>query len=302
MDAAATLRAVPVLTGGEVPVGAVLGEAAIVHHDAALFGLLQACREASVEVRPNVRATGLDIAGGRVAGLQTDGGTIAAATVVNAAGAEATAVAATFGIELAMTPVRREALVCQPSRPFMTPAVTFYRPQEGWFNQTLRGELVAGSIDPAEPEGFREDSTLAFLAADCRAAAAQGAATRRAARDPPVGRCVRLDPGPRAADRRAPWHCQASTRSPAGAAAASCSRRSRPSSRPARSPGHGVMRCSRRSIRTASPASARHRTPAVTTTSLIRTAEDLVSAPVIIVGGGIVGCSTAYFLAREGCR
>ena len=25
-----------------------------------------------------------------------------------------------------------------------------------------------------------------------------------------------------------------------------------------------------------------------------------MSAPVIIVGGGIVGCSTAYFLAREG--
>ena len=78
IDGAAALKAVPVLAGGEVPVGAVLGEAAIVHHDAALFGLLQACREAGVEVRPNVRATGLDIAAGRVAGLETDGGTIAA--------------------------------------------------------------------------------------------------------------------------------------------------------------------------------------------------------------------------------
>ncbi len=140
-----------------------LGEAAIVHHDAALFGLLQACRDAGVELRTGVRATGVDVAAGRIAGLETDGGTIAATAVVNAAGAEATAVAATFGVDLQMTPVRREALVCQPSRPFMTPAVTFYRPQEGWFNQTLRGELVAGSIDPHEPEGFREDATFRFL-------------------------------------------------------------------------------------------------------------------------------------------
>lgn len=163
VDGAAALRAVPVLQGGERPVGAVLGEAAIVHHDAALFGLLQACRDRGVELRTGVHATGIELTGGRVAGLRVTGGSITASTVVNAAGAEATAVAATFGVDLALTPVRREALVCRPSRPFMSPAVTFYRPQEGWFNQTLRGELVAGSIDPAEADGFREDSTFRFL-------------------------------------------------------------------------------------------------------------------------------------------
>jgi sarcosine oxidase, subunit beta len=163
VDAAAALRAVPVLAGGERPVGAVLGEAAIVHHDAALAGLIQACRDAGVELRTGVRVVGLELAAGRVAGLRTSEGIIAATTVVNAAGAEAGAVGAACGVALALTPVRREALVCQPSRPFMSPAVTFYRPQEGWFNQTLRGELVAGSIDPDEPEGFREDATFRFL-------------------------------------------------------------------------------------------------------------------------------------------
>jgi hypothetical protein len=29
-------------------------------------------------------------------------------------------------------------------------AVTFYRPTEGWFNQTLRGEVVMGVVDPDE--------------------------------------------------------------------------------------------------------------------------------------------------------
>jgi sarcosine oxidase subunit beta len=168
VDRVATLRAVPVLRGGEQPVGAILGEAAIVHHDAALAGLVLACREAGVEVRRGVRATSLAFAGGRVAALETDGGAVAAATVVNAAGAEAGVVGEALGAPLALTPTRREALVCRPSRPFMTPAVTFYRPQEGWFNQTLRGELVAGSIDPDEEPGFREDASFRFLARTAR--------------------------------------------------------------------------------------------------------------------------------------
>jgi glycine/D-amino acid oxidase-like deaminating enzyme len=103
-----------------------------------------------------------------VAGLETDAGPVAAGAVVNAAGAEAAAVGDLLGAPLALVPVRREALVCRPSRPFMSPAVTFYRPQEGWFNQTLRGELVAGSIDPAEPAGFREDASFRFLARTAR--------------------------------------------------------------------------------------------------------------------------------------
>ena len=168
VDRAATLRAVPVLEGGEEPVGAILGEAAIVHHDAALAGLLLACREAGVELQRGVRATGLQLAAGRVAGLETDAGTVAAVTVVNAAGAEAGTVGELLGAPLALSPVRREALVCRPSRPFMSPAVTFYRPQEGWFNQTLRGELVAGSIDPAEEPGFREDASFRFLTRTAR--------------------------------------------------------------------------------------------------------------------------------------
>jgi len=168
VDRAAALRAVPVLEGGEEPVGAILGEAAIVHHDAALAGLLLACRDAGVELRRGVRATGLALAGGRVAGLETDAGTVPATTVVNAAGAEAGTVGAAIGAPLALTPARREALVCRPSRPFMSPAVTFYRPQEGWFNQTLRGELVAGSIDPGEEPGFREDASFRFLARTAR--------------------------------------------------------------------------------------------------------------------------------------
>jgi sarcosine oxidase subunit beta len=50
----------------------------------------------------------------------------------------------------------------------MTPAVTFYHPQEGWFNQTLRGELVAGVVDADEPFGMNESSSIRFLGRTAR--------------------------------------------------------------------------------------------------------------------------------------
>src|SRR5262249_56386628 len=44
----------------------------------------------------------------------------------------------------------------------------------------------------------------------------------------------------------------------------------------------------------------RRPTPRRVLRSVSRTAEDDLTAPVIVVGGGIVGCSTAYELAKEG--
>jgi sarcosine oxidase subunit beta len=45
----------------------------------------------------------------------------------------------------------------------MRPAITFYRPVEGWFNQTLRGEMVAGVTAGDEPIGMDQRSSFAFL-------------------------------------------------------------------------------------------------------------------------------------------
>ncbi|MCW2992629.1 MAG: dependent oxidoreductase, partial [Conexibacter sp.] len=121
-------------------------------------------REAGVEFVLGDTVTGLDITAGRVTGAVTAAGrTIAGDAVVNAAGGRSAQLGAELGVAIPNTPLRREVLVTEPSRPFMTPAVTFYRPQEGWFNQTLRGELVAGVVDPEEPFGFSEESTLRFL-------------------------------------------------------------------------------------------------------------------------------------------
>lgn len=160
------LAAVPVLAGGERAVGAALGSAAIVHHDPAVYAYLLAARQAGVDLRA-ATAEGVETTAGRVTGLRTSGGLIAADAVVNAAGARSRDFARACGVDAPDRPVRREVLVTEPRKPFVTPAVTFYRPSEGWFNQTLRGELVAGVVDPDEPDGLTEDSSLRFL---CRTA------------------------------------------------------------------------------------------------------------------------------------
>jgi sarcosine oxidase subunit beta len=169
VDARAALRAVPVLRGGEPIVGAVLGEATIVHHDAAVYGYMLACRELGVEIRSGLRAEGISVTAGRVTGLETAAGLVPADAVVNAAGGRGSAeFARACGIDPPNRPVRREALAAEPSRPFMGPAVTFYRPLEGWFNQTLRGELVAGVVRSDEPLEANERSSLPFLVQTAR--------------------------------------------------------------------------------------------------------------------------------------
>lgn len=169
VSSAAVLDAVPVLAGGDRPVGGVIGEAAVVHHDAAVYALYLRARETGVRFAIGEEATHVEVTDGRATGVATASGrTVPGDVVINAAGGRSGELARASGVAVPNAPIRREVLVTEPSRPFMTPAVTFYRPQEGWFNQTLRGELVAGVIDVDEPTGMTEESSLRFLGRTAR--------------------------------------------------------------------------------------------------------------------------------------
>ena len=162
VDAATTLKRVRVLKGGDAPIGSVLSSAHLVHHDAAVHGAYLAARERGIEIRLGVRAEAIEVDGGAVVGVRTTAGRLAADVVINAADAAARGLALTAGVEVPTRIVRREALVTQSIQPLMREAVTFYRPFEGWFNQTLRGEIVAGVTDPNEPAGYDHSSSLGF--------------------------------------------------------------------------------------------------------------------------------------------
>jgi sarcosine oxidase subunit beta len=155
LDARATLKVSPVLAGGERPLGAMYGARDIVvHHDAVLYAYRQACLALGVDLREQCTVEAIDIVGGRAAGVHTAHGLVAADGVVNATAGWSREVSAMAGQAIPNTPYRREAFVTESAHPFMSAAITFYSPTEGWFNQTLRGELVAGSIRPDEAPGL----------------------------------------------------------------------------------------------------------------------------------------------------
>ena len=68
---------------------------------------------------------------------------------------------AMFLMVVALVPLL--VLVTAPLRRSIDAAITFYRPTEGWFNQTLRGEIVMGAVDPDEPAAVNQHSSWAFL-------------------------------------------------------------------------------------------------------------------------------------------
>jgi sarcosine oxidase, subunit beta len=161
-----TLRRLPVFRGGDPVAGSVLHDDAIVHHDAVVWAHLEhlaAAPEGAVTLLADTRVTGVERGDDGVHGIVTDRGTIATNQVVNVAGGWTADLNGLAGVSAPNRPHRREVLVTAPIQRAIEAAVTFYRPTEGWFNQTLRGEIVMGVVDPEEPAGVEQRSTPDFL-------------------------------------------------------------------------------------------------------------------------------------------
>jgi sarcosine oxidase subunit beta len=159
----AVFRRLPVLSGGRLPVGCLIRPDASVHHDALLNAYKKSLINAGVIICEGLRAEAIEFKAGRVSGVTTKSGTIEAEWVVNAAGGWSREVSALAGLQVPNRPVRREAIVTEACQPFMDTMITFYRPVEGWFHQTLRGETVIGVTDPDEPLGMSLAATQSHL-------------------------------------------------------------------------------------------------------------------------------------------
>lgn len=161
-----TLHHLPVFTGGDPVAGCVLSDDAIVHHDAVVWAHLDHLERAApgrVSVRSHTTVTAVEVDGDRVRAVVTDRGRIETPMVLNATDGWSTEINTMVGVRMPNRPRRREVLVTAPLRRTIEAAVTFYRPSEGWFNQTLRGEVVMGAVDPDEPVGVNQRSSWAFL-------------------------------------------------------------------------------------------------------------------------------------------
>jgi glycine/D-amino acid oxidase-like deaminating enzyme len=158
-----TLRRLPVLRGGEPVAGAVLHDDAIVHHDAVVWAHLEHLARTSVRLLPGTNVRRIVRGKRGVEAVETDRGRISTWAAVNATDGWSTELNALARVAAPNRPLRREVLVTAPLRRAIEAAVTFYRPTEGWFNQTLRGEVVMGVVDPDEPSGVNQRSSWDFL-------------------------------------------------------------------------------------------------------------------------------------------
>jgi sarcosine oxidase subunit beta len=158
-----TLRRLPVLRGGDPVAGAVLNDDAIVHHDAVVWAHLEHLAGRPVRLLTGTAVRGIEAGDHGVEAVETDRGRIETRMVVNAAGGWSGELNGLARVVAPNRPLRREVLVTAPLRRSIDAAITFYRPTEGWFNQTLRGEVVMGVVDPDEADGVDQTSSAAFL-------------------------------------------------------------------------------------------------------------------------------------------
>lgn len=121
-----------------------------------------AARRLGVEIELFTPVSRIRTAGGRVTGVETPRGEVSAPVVVNAAGSHSVPLARTAGVELPITPYRREILVTEPLERFLHPMVISFS-YGIYFRQTKHGAVIGGFGDPDEPVGLNQTSSLDFL-------------------------------------------------------------------------------------------------------------------------------------------
>ncbi|SFT83974.1 sarcosine oxidase subunit beta [Geodermatophilus amargosae] len=131
--------------------------------ESVVLGYASAARRAGATLLPQCAATGIDVDGGRITAVRTAAGTIRTDTVVCAAGAWSAEVGAWTGVDLPVTPLRRQVLVTEPV-PGLDPHTPFTIDFETsfYFHREGRG-LLMGMSDPDETPGFRLTRSDAWL-------------------------------------------------------------------------------------------------------------------------------------------
>jgi sarcosine oxidase subunit beta len=132
----------------------------IIRHDAVVWGYARAANAMGVHIHQETEVTGIELAEGKVAGVDTGRGRIASGTVVNCTAGWASLVAAMAGVELPITTRPLQAAVTEPVRPFLHPVIVSGS-LHTYVSQTARGELVFGaSVDPFA--GYSTRGSLEF--------------------------------------------------------------------------------------------------------------------------------------------
>jgi sarcosine oxidase, subunit beta len=120
----------------------------IIRHDAVVWGYARGADAAGAQIHQGTEVTGIDVAHGRVRGVQTGRGPIASPVVLNCTAGWSTLICDLAGVRVPVQTFPLQAAVTEPVKPFLH-AVVVSGSLHVYVSQTGRGELVFGaSVDP----------------------------------------------------------------------------------------------------------------------------------------------------------
>jgi sarcosine oxidase, subunit beta len=129
--------------------------AGIAKHDYVAWGFARRADAHGIDLIQNCEVTGIDVRGGRVAGVQTTRGPIAAGKVALAAAGHTSVLAAMVGLRLPLQSHPLQALVSELLEP-VHPTVVMSNAVHVYVSQAHKGELVMGAgIDSYNGYGQR---------------------------------------------------------------------------------------------------------------------------------------------------
>lgn len=131
--------------------------------ESVVLGYAMAARKLGAKLVTSCEVTGIDAVGNEIRAVRTSSGTVATSTVICAAGAWSAPLAAMVGVDLPVTPLRRQIVVTEaiPGLPRDMPMTidfssTFYFHGEG-------PGLLVGMSDPEEEPGYNLTNSQAWL-------------------------------------------------------------------------------------------------------------------------------------------
>ena len=147
---------VPLLNTADIMGGAYHARDGLADPSGVVQGYAAGARRQGVQLLTGVEVTGIRVQAGKVTGVQTAQGAIDAPVVVNAAGPWAGQVAAMAGVQLPISPVRRQIAVTTPlpDVPADFPFVIDFS-RNLYFHREGRGVLT-GQSNVNEPPGFNQ--------------------------------------------------------------------------------------------------------------------------------------------------
>lgn len=116
----------------------------IARHDAVAWGFARAASKYGVDIIENCEVTGMDIAGGRIKGIETTRGAIRADRVGCVAAGHSSVLAKMAGIRLPLESHPLQAFVSESLKPVLH-TVVMSNAVHGYLSQSDKGELVIGA-------------------------------------------------------------------------------------------------------------------------------------------------------------